>query len=84
MAEEEGTKTGSGKATGVLSALQKATTTAAGTFTRETAKDLVGKVTGTYNSRKSPWEKALTSLASSLSTTFGRTIARGLFGSIKK
>ena len=83
-AEQKDEKTGTGKATGVLSALQKATTTAAGTFTRETAKDIVGKVTGTYNSRKSPLEKALTSLASSLSTTFGRTIARGLFGSIKK
>ena len=66
------------------SLIERATTNAMGTLTRETTKTFIGSVTGNYNPRKSPLEKAANSLVSTISGEIGRSFSRGLFGILKK
>lgn len=67
------------------SVVERATTNAMSTLTRETSKSVINSLTGHKSrSTKNPFEKAMTSALSTLSGEVGRTISRGLFGIIKK
>lgn len=63
---------------------KRAAQTASGTLTREFTKSMIGSVTGNYHSRKSPVEKAINSAVSSVSTSVGRQLIRGIFGILSK
>lgn len=67
------------------SVVERATTNAMSTFTRESTKSVVNTLTGKKTrSTKSPLEKAANSAISTLSGELGKQLSRGLFGILKK
>lgn len=66
-------------------AIEKAATTAAGTFTRAAGQELLNAALGKKStSRKTPLEKAATSAINSLTGSIGRNLTRGIFDILKR